>query len=149
MEFFSQTGSTSCAPDECFIDRLGCSSPGKINRRNTVISRKKRHISELELLVLKLALQTFLRSQNFTSIHIQMDNIVSLTYLKKMGGTKNQKMTILSKEIWEISIPKQIMITVEYLPALSTKWRTLNLVAKWTHPNRSSADMSLAISAWN
>ena len=40
-DFSSQTGSTSCAPDGCFIDRLGCSSPGKINRRNMVISRKK------------------------------------------------------------------------------------------------------------
>ena len=41
-DFSSQTGSTSCAPDECFIDRLGCSSPGKIDRRNLAISRKKK-----------------------------------------------------------------------------------------------------------
>ena len=39
--FSSQTGSTSCAPEGCFIDRLGCRSPRKINRRNMVISRKK------------------------------------------------------------------------------------------------------------
>ena len=45
-----------------------------------------------------------------------MDNIVALKYLKKMGGTKNQKIIILSKEIWEILILEQIMITVEYLP---------------------------------
>ena len=35
---------------------------------------------------------------------------------EKNGGTKNQKITILSKEIWEILILEQIMITVEYLP---------------------------------
>ena len=40
-DFSSQTGSTSCAPDGCFIDRLRCSSPGKINRSIMVISRKK------------------------------------------------------------------------------------------------------------
>ena len=37
------------------------------------------------------------------------------------GGTKNQKMTILSKEIWEILIPEQIIITVEYLPSSLNK----------------------------
>ena len=36
---------------------------------------------------------------------------------KKWWGTKNQKMTILSKEIWEILISKQIMINVEYQPS--------------------------------
>ena len=34
-----------------------------------------------------------------------------------MRGITNQKMTILSKEIWEMLISKQIMITVEYLPS--------------------------------
>ena len=44
-----------------------------------------------------------------------MDNIVALTYLKKMVGKKNQKMIILSKEILETSISKQIMIITEYI----------------------------------
>ena len=39
--FSSQTGSTNCAPNGYVIDRLGCSSPGNINRRKMVISRKK------------------------------------------------------------------------------------------------------------
>ena len=46
---------------------------------------------------------------------------MALTYLKKMGGTKNQKLTILSKEIWEILISEQIMITEEYLPSSLNK----------------------------
>ena len=49
---------------------------------------RKWHINELELLAVKLALQTPLKSQNFTSVHIQMDNIVALTFLKKTGGNK-------------------------------------------------------------
>ena len=84
---------------------------------------------------------------NSTSIHIQMDNKVALTYLKKMEETKNQKMAILTvKEIWDILISEQIMITVEYLPSSLTQWQTWNLVAKWTHPNESSVDMSFATS---
>ena len=69
----------------------------------------------MELIAVKLALQTFLKSQKFTSIQIQMDNIVALTYLKKIVGKKNQKTTILSKEILETLISKQIMITAEYI----------------------------------
>jgi len=44
-----------------------------------------------------------------------MDNMTALAYLKKMGGTKNQNLTALSKEIWEILIGKGITITVEHL----------------------------------
>ena len=40
-DFSSQTGAISCAPDECFIDWLGCSTPEKINRKNMTISRKE------------------------------------------------------------------------------------------------------------
>ena len=40
---------------------------------------------------------------------------------EKIRETKNQKMTILSKEIWEILISKQMMITVEYLPSSLNK----------------------------
>ena len=129
-DFSSQTGSTSCAPDECFIDRLGCSSPGKIDRRNLAISRKKWHISKLELLVLKLALQTFLRSQKvYFSSHTNGQHS-AFDIFGKMGGTKNQKITILSKEIWEILTSKQIMITVEYLPSSLNKVADLESCCK-------------------
>ena len=40
-DFFSQTFSTSCAPDRYFIVRLESGSPGKINRLHMVISRKE------------------------------------------------------------------------------------------------------------
>ena len=46
-----------------------------------------------------------------------MDNIVAFIYLKKMGVTKNQKMIILPKEVWEMLISQQTMITKEYLPS--------------------------------
>ena len=101
----------------------------------------------MELLAVKIDLQTFLKSQNFTSIPIQMYKIEALTYLRKTKGTKNQKMTILSKEIWEMLISEQIMITMKYYPAHSTKWRTWNLVAKRIHPNGSSVNRPFAISA--
>ena len=40
---------------------------------------KRIHINELELLPLKLALETFLKAQETKLLHIQMENIVALT----------------------------------------------------------------------
>ena len=49
---------------------------------------------------------------------------------EKIRETKNQKMTILSKEIWEILISKQMMITVEYLLSLLNKVTNLESLCK-------------------
>ena len=46
-------------------------------------------INELELLELKLALQTFLKAKEIESLHIEMDNIAVLTYSLKIGAQKN------------------------------------------------------------
>ena len=71
----------------------------------------KCHINILELLAVKLAIQTFTKYRDVKAIHLQVDNIVALTYLTKMGGTQNLKMVELAKEIWGITI------TAEYLQA--------------------------------
>ena len=52
------------------------------------------------------------------SIYIQMDSIVVLSYLVKMGGTRKKSLTILSKEICNYLLSKEITITAEYLPGL-------------------------------
>ena len=50
-----------------------------------------------------------------------MDNIVALSYLVKMGGTRNQLLVQISKEIWEHFLDKEIIITAEYLPGALNK----------------------------
>ena len=50
-----------------------------------------------------------------------MDKIVALSYLVKMGGTQNQLLVQISKEIWEYLMDKGITITTEYLPGASTR----------------------------
>ena len=69
----------------------------------------KWHINELKLLTVKLSFQIFSKYQKMTSVHIQMDNILALTYLK------NRKMTKIKNETWEHLISNGITITVEYL----------------------------------
>ena len=77
----------------------------------------KYHIIILELLAVKLAIQTFTKYRDVKAIHLQVDNVVALTYLKKMGGSQNLKMVELAKEIWEYLLKWEITITAEYLPS--------------------------------
>ena len=54
----------------------------------TWIQQERMHINELELLALKLALEIFLTAQEIKSWHVQIDNILALTYFVKIEGTK-------------------------------------------------------------
>ena len=57
----------------------------------------------------------------FGTDNIRMDNIVTLSYLIKMGGTQNKLLTLLSKEIWQYLITKGVTITTKYLPGSLNK----------------------------
>ena len=52
------------------------------------------------------------------SIHIHINSIVAFSYLVKMGCTRNKLMIVLSKEIWDYLLRKEIRITSEYFPGL-------------------------------
>ena len=50
------------------------------------------------------------------AIHIQVDNMTALSYLLKMGGTKNPDLMQISKEIWEFLPGPGMTITAKHLP---------------------------------
>ena len=81
------------------------------------MEERKFHINVLELKAAKLAIMSFtLKERDAISVHIRMDNMAALSYLMKMGGTKNQELTAISKEIWQYLLKRKITITAEYLP---------------------------------
>ena len=51
-----------------------------------------------------------------SAIHIQVDKMTALSYLLKMGGTKNPELIQISKEIWKFLLGQGITITAEQLP---------------------------------
>ena len=51
----------------------------------------------------------------FISSPFQVDDMSALLCLMKMGATQNKEMIAISKEIWEFTMSKEIMITLEYL----------------------------------
>ena len=99
------------------------------------LQEKKLHINVLELKAIQIAILTFSKFfPEVKAIHIQTDNIVALTYLIKMGGTKGQDLNQISKEIWEELLIHGITITAEHLPG------KLNVEAD--HQSRSVKDSS-------
>ena len=57
-----------------------------------------------------------IKERDTISVHIHMDNVTALSYLIKMGDTKNQELTVIRKEIWQYLLKRKITITAEYLP---------------------------------
>ena len=99
----------------------------------------KNHINILELLAIKLAIQTFSKTLKHKAIHLQVDNMVALTYLLNMGGTKNLKLVQLAKEIWNHLLQCGITFIAEYLPS------KLNVTADWkSRKNSDSSEWKLA-----
>ena len=67
-----------------------------------------------------------------SAIHIELDNMTSLSYLLKMGGTKNPELIQISKEIWEFLLVQGITITAGHSPG------NLNCKADWESRHHSS-----------
>ena len=59
-----------------------------------------------------------LKERDAISVHIRMDIMRAMSYVIKMGGTKNQELTAISKEIWQYLLKRKITITAEYLRGL-------------------------------
>ena len=65
----------------------------------------------------KFAILTLTRMHPLSqSIHLQMDNVIALSHLVKMGGTHNKVLSNISKQIWDYLLAKGITITTEYPP---------------------------------
>ena len=107
-DFSSRIGFTSCAPDGCFIDRLGCSSPGKINRRNMVISRKKMVYQRVGTTSSKASPPNISQESKLYFNSHTIGQYSGFDIFEKNGGNQESR-------IWEMLISKQTMITVEYL----------------------------------
>ena len=66
-----------------------------------------------------LAILSYTRFREVSSIHLRVDNMTALSYLLNMGGTQSEQLIKISKQIWSYLLEKQIFLTAEYV--LSTK----------------------------
>ena len=114
FNFFPTTNNNKL---RCITTRLGSELSRTDNRGAMVQGGTKFHINVLELKAAKLAIMSFtLKERDAISIDTCMDNITAPSYLMKIGGTKSQELTAISKEIWQYLLKWKIKIAAEYLP---------------------------------
>ena len=103
---------------------------GHRTRGSWTLLESKYHINVLELKAAKFEILTFTGMHpSVQSIHLQMDHIVALSYLVKIGVTQNKVLSDLIKEIWDYLLAKGITITAEYLPGALNKEANFQLQA--------------------
>ena len=78
---------------------------------------KQKHTNYLELLVVVVALRSFLYiEQEELIILLQIDNVTAIVFLNTMGGTHSQELSHLPVRIWGWCIQREIAIQSEHLP---------------------------------
>ena len=75
------------------------------------------HINVMEIKAALLALQTFYRIHHPKSVLLKIDNTTTIAYICNKGGSKNQKMNEIAKELWTFATQRQVQISVEYIPS--------------------------------
>ena len=92
------------------------------------------HINAKELLAAFLSLQTFAKDKTGIHVRLRLDNLTAVYYINKMGGTHSRELMEITAQVWEWSIPRNIMISAEHLPG------KLNTTAD--HESRLKGDSS-------
>ena len=102
------------------------------------MEEKQLHINVQELIAAEFAIRTFTRNRIPRAIHMKIDNTTALSYLVKMGGTKNLQMIEITKRIWKFLLQHKITLTAEWIPT------DLNEAADWESRNvRDSSEWKL------
>ena len=68
-----------------------------------------------------MAIKTFTKNKRDKSILLRTDNMATLYYLNKMGGTKNTTLSTLAQETWNYLISRRLSLTVEHIQGVKNE----------------------------
>ena len=83
------------------------------------VQQRSRHINKLEMRAVLLAVQHWRDDLAGHSVQLLVDNITTVLYLKKDGGTKSAMLVRLTKEVSDICLSHDIRLVPCYLPGLA------------------------------
>ena len=78
-------------------------------------------INLLELRAAEFAIKALAKGMTNIHIHLKMDNIVALTYINKLGGTRSDQMVEATRSLWQHCLQHRIHVTAEYLPGVQNQ----------------------------
>jgi hypothetical protein len=85
--------------------------------------KKHMHINALELKAAFLSLQAFCSLETNKHIHLMMDNITAVAYVREMGGSKSICCNDLAYEIWQFAKNRGLWLSASYIKG------NLNIIA--------------------
>ena len=89
---------------------------GSINGRWAEIESQY-HINVLELLAIKLVLQSYLPLRNHKRhVRIMTGNTTAITYINNQGGVKSKNCNSVATDIWNICIKANVYISAAHIP---------------------------------
>lgn len=96
----------------------------------------KSHINVLELKAGLLSLQSFVKDMSSVHVRLMMDNTTAVACLNKMGTSHSRECNIVTKEIWNFCIEKNIWLSAAYVPGKENvcadlESRKINTDAEW------------------
>ena len=74
------------------------------------------HINELELLAALFALRAFLKHVRDVSVLLKSDNVTTVAYINRLGGTRSGVLVHIAKELWLWCLQRGIAIKAQHLP---------------------------------
>ena len=103
----------------------------------TAVERRS-HINYLELSAAFLALKTFLKDKRGVTVLLRMDNVTSIAFINRMGGTHSTALSDLAVAIWKWCLEREITIHAEHLPGklnVRADWESRHAVWRYLPPN--------------
>ena len=91
------------------LSKGGVHSASDTRRGHWTLLEKKDSIDVLEMTAAKYTILSFTRLYpTAKTVQLKMNNTVALSYLVKIGGTRNQVLAQISKGIWEDLLDKGV-----------------------------------------
>lgn len=111
-----------CRTDSSLIG-YGCVDldSGKFSQGRWSLEEGKNHINYLELLAIYFALQALYFDCTDTHIEFQCDNVTAVKYVNDMGGMTSLELDVLSGNIWQWCLQRNIYISAIHIAGTDNK----------------------------
>ena len=76
------------------------------------------HINVKELLAAFLTLQTFVGNRKEINVLLKIDNMTTVNYINRMGGTHSKQLMQITSQMWNWSLDRIIVLSAEHLPGV-------------------------------
>ena len=99
----------------------GAAYKGKIAQGPWTREQSQLHINTKEMIAADMAVQSFLKEDQNMVVQLETDNMTTLVYIHKMGGTKNKDLNAIAIKIWEWCLARGIILIVKHIPGIYNK----------------------------